>query len=190
MASKQSTKEAKIVNGVNIDALGETIHALRRDPSLGEFQFRARNRWVGAMHNRSTIQGFYGAGKEDEDRTEPYTFDADEPPVLLGKDQGANPVEYLLTGLAACLTTTMVAHAAARGIDIESVESTLEGDIDVRGFLGIADDVEKGYRDIRVNFRVKADAPEEQLRELAQYSPVYNTVTRPSRVTVNVEKAP
>ena len=115
MSSQQTVKQAKIVNGVNVSALGETIHALRKDPPLGRFQFRARNRWVGGTRNRSAIKDFYGAGKEDDTRTEPYVFDADEPPVLLGDDRGANPVEYLLHALAACMTTTMVAKAAAGG---------------------------------------------------------------------------
>ncbi|HAK97055.1 MAG TPA: osmotically inducible protein C [Planctomycetes bacterium] len=188
MEHRTNVKEATMVNGVNLDALGETIHALRDDPSLGEFQFRARNKWVGGTHNRSTIKEFYGAGKEDAERTRAFRFDADEPPVLLGRDQGANPVEYILHALAGCMTTTMVAHAAARGFTIESLESQLEGDIDVRGFLGIADDVSKGFRDIRVTFRVKSDAPAAVLRELAENSPVYNTITKPVRVTVNVEK--
>jgi uncharacterized OsmC-like protein len=188
MTQQQTAHEAKIVNGVNTDELMETIRALRENPDLGEFQFRARNQWLGGTHNRSAIKDFYGAGKEDDSRTEPYVFDCDEPPVLAGNDTGANPVEHLLNALAGCVTTTMVAHAASRGIEIESVESELEGDIDVRGFLGLTDDVDKGYRDIRVNFRVKSDAPVEQLKEFATYSPVYNTITNPVRVTVNVEK--
>src|SRR5690606_41154715 len=104
---------ATVRNGVNVTALFDTIQAVKADPSIGRFQFRARNEWLGGAHTRSTIQEFYGAGKEDDARTEPFVLDCDEPPVLLGEDNGANPVEHVLNALAGCLTTTMVYHAAA-----------------------------------------------------------------------------
>ena len=115
-------------------------------------------------------------------------MDADEPAILAGEDEGANPVEHLLHALASCLTTSMVAHAAVRGIAIEELESELEGDIDLRGFLGLADDVPKGYTAIRAKFRVKADAGDlETLRRLANFSPVFNTLTSGTNVDVKVE---
>jgi uncharacterized OsmC-like protein len=184
-----SQQVASNVNGVDVNRLFETIGAIKEQPDLAKFQFRARNEWLEVGHNRTTIKDFYGCGQEDESRSEPYVFDADEPPVLLGEDKGANPVEYLLHALAACLTTTMVFHGASRGIEIESVESKLEGDIDIQGFLGLRPDVEKGYQGINVTFRVKSDAPAEKLRELAEFSPVYSTVSRPTPVTVTIEKA-
>lgn len=175
-----------MVNGVEVGKVMRTVDALKQDASLGRFQFRAANQWLGGARNRSTIQGFYGAGKEDDTRTEPYVFDCDEPDILAGTDRGANPVEYLLNALAGCMTTTMVMHSASRGVEIESVESKLEGDIDVRGFLGLDDRVPKGYEGIRVTFRVKSDADAAMLKKLAEMSPVYNTITRPTPVRIEI----
>jgi uncharacterized OsmC-like protein len=177
-----------VINGVDVDRMGQTVQAIQQSPGLGASQFRAVNRWISGGHNRSTIQGFYGAGQEDTTRTKPFVLDADEPQVLLGKDQGPNPVEFVLHALAACLTTSLVYHAAARGIRIESVESKLEGDIDLRGFLGISDQVRKGYKAIRVNFTVKSDASPEQFEELAKFSPVYDIVSNPVPVSIQIKK--
>ena len=176
----------KSCNGVDVTALTATLDALRHQPALGAFQFRARNTWLGGGLNRSTIQGFFGAGKE-ETRARPFTFAADEPPVLHGGDQGANPVEFVLHALAACLTTTMVYHAAVRGIEIGAVSSELEGDIDVRGFMGLADDVRKGFSRVRVKIRVASNASAERLAELAKFSPVYDIVSNSLPVDVTVE---
>ncbi len=176
-----------ITNGVNVTELSKTIGALRRDPELGAFQFRSKNSWLEGGHNRSTIQGFSGCGKEDETRSEPFIFDADEPPMLHGGDNGANPVEFVLHALGACMTTTMVYHAAARGIEIGAVSSELEGDIDVRGFMGLSDDVRKGYHDVRVKMRVQSNASPDQLAQLAKYSPVYDVVSNSLPVHVHVE---
>lgn len=178
---------AAVVNGVDVAGLGETVRALQDAPALGEFQFRASNTWQGGGRNRSTIKGFYGAGKEDDTRETAFVFDADEPPVLHGEDTGANPVEYLLHALAGCMTTTMVYHSASRGIEIEALESSLEGDIDVRGFMGIANDVPKGYREIRAKFRARTKAEPEALKALAEMSPVYNSVAGAVPVRVEVE---
>lgn len=175
------------VNGVDVDRMGATAQAVQQQPSLAHFRFRAKNQWINGGHNRSTIKSFYGAGQEDGGRTQPFVLDADEPPVLLGEDHGANPAEYLLHALAACLTTSMVYHAAARGIHIESLESTLEGDVDLQGFLGLSDHVRPGYQAIRVTFTVRSDASPEQLRELAKFSPIYDTVTNPVPVTIHVQ---
>lgn len=174
-------------NGVNVTALFATIDAVKADPALADFQFRAQNRWLQGGHNRSTIQGFRACGQEDTTRTAPFRLDADEPPVLLGADRGANPVEFVLHALAACLTTTLAYHAAARGIDIESIQSSLEGDLDLRGFLGIDDQVRKGYSGIRVRMRVASAAAPKQLRELAQLSPVYDIVSNSVPVDLVVE---
>jgi uncharacterized OsmC-like protein len=176
-----------ITNGVNVTELSKTIDALRRHPELGAFQFRSKNSWLEGGHNRSTIQGFSGCGREDETRAEPFIFDADEPPVLHGGDNGANPVEFILHALGACMTTTMVYHAASRGIEIGAVSSELEGDIDVRGFMGLTDDVRKGYHDVRVKMRVQSDASPDQLAQLAKYSPVYDVVSNSLPVHVLIE---
>jgi uncharacterized OsmC-like protein len=174
------------INGVNVEQLGANISAIQDNTGLAKFQFRATNTWINGGHNRTMIKDFYGVGKEDTTRTEPFVFDADEPPVLLGEDQGANPVEFVLHALAACLTTSMVYHAAAQGIRIDSVESRLEGDLDLRGFLGLSQEVRPGYQNLRVHFTVKSDAPAEKLRELTKYSPVYDIVSNPVPVAISV----
>jgi uncharacterized OsmC-like protein len=133
------------------------------------------------------VTGFYGA-KQEIAHKQQFELHADEPPILAGNDEGANPVEHLLNALAACVTTSMVAHAAVRGIHIEELESELEGDIDLRGFLGLDSEVPKGFTDIRIKFRVKADVDNmERLKRLTGYSPVFNTITRGARVDIQVE---
>jgi len=179
-----------VINGVDTDRMGATIEAVQNNPILATFQFRAKNRWITGGHNRSTIQSFYGAGQEDNIRTTPFVLDAAEPPVLLGNDEGANPVEFVLHALAACLTTSLVYHAAARGIRIESVESTLEGDLDLQGFLGLSDQVRRGYKEIRVNFTIKTDATAEQLKELTKFSPVHDIVSNPVPVSISIATQP
>lgn len=174
------------MNGVNVEQLGANISAIQGDTGLAKFQFRATNTWINGGHNRTTIKEFYGVGQEDTTRTEPFVLDADEPPVLLGEDHGANPVEFVLHALASCLTTSMVYHAAARGIKIDSIESRLEGDLDLRGFLGLSKDVRPGYENIRVQFTVKSGASAETLRELTKHSPVFDIVTNPVPVAISV----
>ncbi|HEY6611492.1 MAG TPA: OsmC family protein [Pseudomonas sp.] len=188
MNSQTTAKQqARPVNGVDVGALFDTIAAVKQDPGLAEFQFRASNRWIDGGYNRSNIQAFHGCREEDSTRTQPFVLDADEPPVLLGQDRGANPVEYVLHALAACLTTTMVYHAAARGIEIRGVESKLQGDLDLRGFLGLDPNVRKGYRSVRVEMLVDSDASPAVLRELAQFSPVYDIVSHSLPVEVVVK---
>ena len=176
-----------VINGVNVDRLGETVAAIQKTPALAKSQFRATNRWINGGHNRSSIQGFYAAGQEDTTRSKPFLLDADEPPVLLGEDHGANPVEFVLHALAACLTTGLVYHAAARGIKVESVESALEGDLDLQGFLGLSDEVRRGFKEIRVQFTVKSDASAEQLKELTKFSPVHDIVTNRVPVSISIQ---
>lgn len=173
-------------NGVNVTALFDTIDAVKGNPDIARFQFRARNRWMGGDHNRSTIEDFTGACQEMA-HAQPFEMDNGEPAVLLGADRHANPVEYVLHALAGCLTTTMAYHAAARGIEIEAIESRLEGDLDLRGFLGMSSTVRKGFHVVRVVMRVRSRAPTAQLRDLAQFSPVYDIVSRSLPVEVSVE---
>jgi len=175
------------VNGIHLETLKGTVSAIAKESALGQCKFRANNTWMGGAHNRTTITGFYGAGQEIAHKQQ-YELHADEPPILAGNDAGANPVEHLLNALAACVTTSMVAHAAVRGIHIEALESELEGDIDLRGFLGLDESVPKGFTDIRVNFRVKT-APEniDTLKQLSAYSPVFNTITQGANVDIQVE---
>jgi uncharacterized OsmC-like protein len=178
----------KIINGVNVAELASTVEAIKDQPAIAKFQFRATNRWLSGGHNRTSIQGFYGAGREDTTRTKPFVLDADEPPVLLGEDQGANPVEYVLTALAGCLTTSLVYHAAVNGIKIDEVESSLEGDLDLPGFLGLSTDIRNGYQNVRVTMKIKSDAPAEKLAEFTKRSPVFDIVSNPVPVSVQIEK--
>jgi len=175
-------------NGLDMEALAGTLEAVRQDPSLGAFEFRATNEWIGGGENRSRIKEFYGAGSEDQSRTEAFVFTNGEPPVLLGDNEGANPVEFLLHALAGCVTTTTVLHAAARGIQIESLSTELVGTIDVQGLLALDDDVPVGYEQIRIRMDIKADCSDDELNELLAFaqdhSPVCNTICRPVPVTV------
>jgi uncharacterized OsmC-like protein len=179
------------VNGVNVDELFGTIDAVKKSPVIAKFRFRAQNRWIDGGHNRTTVKNYHGIEQEQE-RQKAFVLDADEPPLLLGKDKGPNPVEYALTALAACVTTSIVYHAAARGITIRSMESTVEGDIDLQGFLGLRDDVPRGYKEIRMAFSIDADAPPEKLEEIIQlgptYSPVFDTITRAVPVSVRLQR--
>jgi uncharacterized OsmC-like protein len=190
---RMSTTTDVIRNGVDTGQLFGTLDALKADPSLARFQFRARNRWIGGAHNQTRIRDFYAANQEDTSRAEAFVLDAGEPAILLGTDTGPNPAEYLLHALAACLTTSLVYVAAARGVHLTEVESTLEGDMDVQGALGLSDDERNGFERIRVSFRVAGDAPEEKLREVVeraqQRSAVFDIVTNGVPVTVDVATA-
>jgi len=174
------------INGIHMETLLGTVNAIKQEPDLGQCKFRASNTWLGGSQNRTTVTGFYGARQEIAHKQK-FELHADEPPILAGADEAANPVEHLLNALAACVTTSMVAHAAVRGIHIEELESELEGDIDLRGFLGLSNDVPKGFTNIRVNFKVKADVDNmERLKRLTAYSPVLNTISQGAKVDINV----
>jgi uncharacterized OsmC-like protein len=183
--------EFRLVNGINADQLFETIDLVKFNPDLAFFKFRAQNTWINGTHNQATVKDFYGALQEDDSR-ELLVFDLDEPPVLCGENLGANPVEYLLVALSGCLTTSLVAHAAARGITLEKVSSRYEGDLDLRGFLGLSEEVPVGYQTIRVYFTIEAEISETQKEELVKmaqkYSPVFNTITQATPVSVQLEK--
>lgn len=175
-------------NGLNMDQMVQTIEALKNDPALAQFQFRARNEWINGGENRSVIKDFYGAGTEDESRSEPFVFTNGEPPVLLGNNEGANPVEFLLHALAGCVTTTTVLHAAARGIQIRRLSTTLVGDMDLQGLLDLDDSAPVGYKSIRISMDIDADASDEEIDDLLKFaeghSPVCNTVCKPVSVTL------
>ena len=181
-------QEATHLNGLDVQAAVDTIAALKADSSLARFQFRARNTWINGGENRSTIRDFYGAGQEDTSRTQAFEFTNGEPPVLLGNNEGANPVEFLLHALAGCVTTTFVLHAMARGIPIKELATELTGNIDLQGLLGLDDGVPAGYEQIDIKMHVKADCSDEELDDLLAYaqqcSPVCNTVCRPVPVVM------
>lgn len=180
----------KEVNGFKLDEITGTVNAIQNEPEIAKFEFRARNKWIKGGHNRTTIQDFYGGMQEDTSRMKAWEFDNGEPPILLGNNEGANPVEFILHGLAGCMTTTMVLHAAAHGIAIDSVESCLRGKLDVRGFLGLDPRVRNGYQHINVEFKITGDLTEEQRKELVRFtsmSPVFDIITNQVPVAVNID---
>lgn len=186
-----STHATTIVNGVNLDQLVGTINAIKANPELARFRFRAENQWVNGGHSRTMIKGFYGAGSEDASRTRPFVFEGDEPPVLLGTNTGPNAVEAVLHALASCLAVGFIYNAAAQGIKVESLDFALEGDVDLHGFLGLSDKVRPGYQNIKVSYRVKSDAPRDKIEALCDYvqktSPVLDIIRNPVAVTVMLE---
>lgn len=145
-------------NGVNTPALFATIGAVKNQPELARFRFSATNRWIAGTHSRSRMESFFGAGATHAHAGD-FQHDADHPAVLCGADQGPTPVEFVLHALASCLTAGIANIAAARGVTLSSVESTVEGDIDLRGILGLSDEVRNGYQALRVHFRIAGDAP-------------------------------
>jgi uncharacterized OsmC-like protein len=178
------------LNGVDTPTLFATLDAVKASPHLAKFQFRATNNWVSGTNNRSSIRGFYGAGQEDSSRTEDFTYDADHPAVLVGTGKGPTPVEFLLHAIAACLTAGIANVAAARGVPLRAVSSTVEGDIDLLGILGLSDEVRNGYQEIRVSFEISGDAPDEVLRGLVEQSrsrsAVYDVLTNGVPVSIDV----
>lgn len=187
MNTTANTQE-QIINGVNVTRMMETIEAVKGDPEIGDFKFRVKNTWQKGGYNEATITDFYGA-KDNIPHEQPFVIKADEPDILLGKDQGPNPVETLLAALSGCMTTTLAYKSAGAGKTVSDVSSEFEGDIDLQGFLGIRPDVNKGYNEIRVKFKVKGDVTEDEVREMVKNSPVYDTLVRPIAIRIDVEKA-
>lgn len=178
------------MNGVDTPTLFATLDAVRSQPALARFQFRATNRWESGTHSRSRIQSFRGAGAEQMHAHE-FTFDGDHPKVLVGGDRGPTPVEFLLHAIAACITAGIGNIASARGVTLTSVETSVEGDIDLRGILGLSDEVRNGYEQMRVNVRIAGDASPETLERIVQQSrarsAVYDVLTNGVPVAVSVQ---
>lgn len=189
MAEQARMTEADVTNGINVAEYEEIVENVRKQPALAKFQVRAKNVWNSGGYNRTTITDFYGAGEEQGVEDRRFVLGAAEPPVLLGEDQAPNPVEYLLHALAACLTSSIIYKAAAHGITIESVQSTLEGDMDARSFLEISDEQRRGYQNIRATFRVRSDASPEEIEHLAEFSPVLDVVRHGTPVSLQIVKA-
>ena len=186
-----TTIDDAVRNGVDTATLFATLDAVRDDNDLAKFQFRATNRWLSGTHNQSTIHDYHGA-KQEMTHREPFTFDADHPPVLVGSDNGPTPVEFLLHALAACLTAGIANVAAARGVALTEVSSTVEGDIDLLGILGLSDGVRNGYQQIKVNFVLRGDDPE-KLRNVVEQSrrrsAVFDVLTNGVPVSIDVDAA-
>ena len=182
-----------VVNGVDVNQLADTVGAIQEQPEAAKFRFRAHNQWIKGGHSKTTIQSFYGAGQEDQSRSEPFVLDSDEPPVLLGEGKGPNAVEAVLHSLASCLSVGFAYNAAAQGIQVDGMEMDLEGDVDLHGFLGLSETTRPGYENIRLNCRLKTDASEEELKELNEQvqktSPVLDVLRNPVPVSVNLASA-
>ena len=185
-------REPVPLNGVDTPTLFATINVVKGTPALGAFQFRAQNEWVNGTNSRSRIESFSGAGGEQK-HTRVFEFDADHPPVLVGGDAGPTPVEFLLVALSSCLTAGIANVAAARGVKLNRIESKVEGDIDLRGILGLSNEVRNGYHGIKVNFTIAGDAPPETLRKIVDQSKarsaVFDVITNGVPVDIKVAVA-
>ena len=185
-----TTVDESTRNGVDTATLFATLDAVKAAPEAAAFQFRAHNEWVSGTHNRSTIHDYFGVG-EERTHERSFHFDADHPAVLVGHDNGPTPVEYVLHALAACLTAGLANIAAARGVRLTEVRSTVSGDIDLNGILGLNPDVRNGYQRITVRFSIKGDAPAEKLREIVEQSQarsaVFDVITNGVPVAVELE---
>ncbi len=180
---------ATVNNGVNVQALLDAREALRGAPDAAQFTWRASCKWRNGTHSQSTVKGFFGLGQEQQHKTE-TSFEADHPEIFASEDNGITPIEYVLVGLASCLTAGVAAVAQNRGIQLRSVESNLEGKMDIRGILGVDSDVRNGYDDIKVTFKIDADASKSEIEALVaqsqKRSAVYDVITNPVNVTVEV----
>lgn len=175
-----------LTNGVNVDQLMNVISSIEEDTGYAKFQWRATNQWVDGELSRSQIKGFFGGNAEDTTRKQVFTIDADEPPIASGENRAPNSMEYLLHALATCLTGTLVNHAAVRGVQIDAVDSSYAGDMDVRGLFGLSDNVRKGFSKVSVEMRVRSQASVEELTEMALFSPVYDVISKSLPVEFNL----
>jgi uncharacterized OsmC-like protein len=184
-----ATSDTTVDNGVNVEALLGAREALTGAPEGAQFEWRATCEWKNGTHSYSTVEGYFGLGEEQKHRTT-FTFDADHPETFASEDNGAAPVEYILVGLASCLTAGIAAVAQHREIQLRSVKATLEGSMDIQGILGIDSDVRNGFGDIKVTFDIDADATPDELKALVaqsqKRSAVYDAITNPTNITVEV----
>lgn len=182
-----STKAKNQTNGVDVEQLVQTVNAIKENPELAKFKFRATSKWTEGGHSRTSIKEFYGAGQEDNSRSKPFILEGDEPPILLGKDQAPNAVETVLHALASCLSVGFSYNAAAQGINVKNLEFDFEGDVDLHGFLGLSEKIRPGFEEIRVTYRADCDAPQEKVDELWAHvhktSPVLDTLRNPVSVS-------
>jgi uncharacterized OsmC-like protein len=181
--------QASVNNGVNVEALLAAREALKSAPQAAKFTWRASCTWKNGTYTNTKVQGFRGLGEEQNHKTE-FSFEADHPEIFASEDLGATPVEYVLVGLASCLTAGVAAVAQNRGIQLRSVEAKVEGSMDIQGILGIDSDVRNGYDDIKVTFNIDADASKKEIEAIVaqsqKRSAVYDVVTNPTNVTVVV----
>ena len=180
---------ATVNNGVNVQALLDAREALKGAPEATKFTWRAACKWQNGTHSKTDVQSFFGLGQEQQHKTQ-TSFDADHPEIFASEDKGITPIEYVLVGLASCLTAGVAAVAQNRSVQLRSVESQLEGKMDIRGILGMDADVRNGYDDIKVTFKIDADAPKKDIEAIVaqsqKRSAVYDVITNPVNVTVEV----
>ncbi|MEL7119697.1 MAG: OsmC family protein [Bacteroidota bacterium] len=179
---------SKIVNGVNVTQLMGTIEAVKENPAIAEFKFRSHTKWINGGYCQTEIKSFYGATQEDSSRKDAFILDGDEPPVLLGANRGPNAVEAVLHGLASCLSVGIVYNASAMGIEIKDLSFSLEGELDLHGFLGLSEEIRPGYKNIVVTIHADTNASEEAFRNLLTHvtktSPVLDIITQPVPVEI------
>lgn len=191
MTAKAEIQEQR-VNGVSVGALFDAASTISKARALGRYQFRAHNQWLDGGHTRTTVKDYFGAGAEQTSRTTPLVVESDTPALFRGGDRAMDPLEHLLAAIGACITTTVVWHAAARGIHVNAIDTWLEGDIDLHGWFGLDRDRPPGYNEIRVSVRLDAEAPDGALDQLVaaatRYSPLFNTITRGTRLEVRRDK--
>jgi uncharacterized OsmC-like protein len=189
MTMATAKTEKSVNNGVNVQALFDAQAALKQAPEAAQFKWRARCEWVNGTHSRSTVEKFYGLGAEQQHKAK-FAFEADHPEIFAAEDKGATPVEIVLAGLASCLTAGVAAVAQARKVQLRKVSATLEAGMDIRGILGIDEDVRNGFDGIRVTYQIDADASPEDIRAIVaqsqKRSAVYDIITNPTNVTVEV----
>ena len=178
---------ALMANGVNVEQLVGTVQAIQGNPGLARFKFRTTSRWGGGAKSTASIQSFYGAGQEDASRTQSFTLEGDEPPVLLGTNTAPNAVEALLAALSGCLTVSLVYPAAAQGIKLNSVDLGIEGDVDLQGFLKLSDKIRPGLQNIRITVRIKSDAPRSTIQALLDHAFATSVVVDSVRNGVPIE---
>ena len=188
MTTATAEKTNTLVNGIDTDQVISLVTSVAENEAYGKFRFRANNQWTNGSRSRTKIQGFFAGDKENSDRKQALTVDADQPHFLAGQNTAPNAVEYLLHSLTSCLNTTLVYHASVQGIILDEVIVFAEGEMNVRGYFGISDEVNRGYECIRVNMQVKSDADVETLTALAMHSPVYEVVSRSVPVKFNMTK--
>lgn len=183
---KESESSSHMVNGVNTQLLKKTVGKIKENPQLGFCEFRLKNEWVNGDCNRSNVDTFYAAGDEQKHKHS-FQMQAGEPALLAGHDEGANPVEFLLSALSGCMTTTIAYYAALNGHSIEKMESSYTGELDLQGIFALDPSVRPGYKNIQIIFKIKTNAPAKEIETYYPFSPVYDVVSRSVPITVKIE---
>ena len=182
---------SKSLNGVNVDQLFGTIDAIKKNADIAFFKFKSTTKWIKGGHCQTKIKDFFGATQEDSSRPKPFILEGDEPGILLGENHGPNAVEAILHALASCLSVGIVYNASAMNIEVNSLNFSLEGELDLRAFLGLSEEVRPGYRNIVVKVYAKTNATEKQFAQLLEHvkktSPVLDIISNP--VPVQIELA-